>query len=257
MSGLPNTAPRASNGEVVTNEDTEFTFAAADFDFSDTDSGDALTSVKIASLPGTGKGALSLDGTAIAQAALPKTVSKADLDAGELKYTPPADANGTGFASFRFKVNDGDDDSVGNTMTIDVTAVNDAPAASNSEVTASEDTDYAFTVANFNFSDTDSGDALASVKITSLPASGKGTLTLDGAAIALNALPKTVSNADIDSGKLVYTPPTSANGNDYATFRFKVNDGRAESAAYTMTIDVMVVNNEATGAPTISGTATV
>ena len=36
-------------------------------------------------------------------------------------------------------------------MTIDVTAVNDAPAASNSEVTASEDTDYAFTVANFNF----------------------------------------------------------------------------------------------------------
>ena len=95
------------------------------------------------------------------------------------------------------------------------------------------------------------------MKITSLPASGKGTLTLDGAAIALNALPKTVSNADIDAGKLVYTPPTSANGNDYATFRFKVNDGRAESAAYTMTIDVMVVNNEATGAPTISGTATI
>ena len=112
MSGLPNTAPGASNGEVVTNEDTEFTFAAADFDFSDTDSGRRADEREDRVAAGTGKGALSLDGTAIAQAALPKTVSKADLDAGELKYTPPADANGTGFASFRFKVNDGDDDSV-------------------------------------------------------------------------------------------------------------------------------------------------
>ena len=41
---------------------------------------------------------------------------------------------------------------------------------------------------------------------TSLPASGKGTLTLDGTAIESNDLPKTVTKAEIDDDKLKYTP---------------------------------------------------
>ena len=46
-----------------------------------------------------------------------------------LTYTPPANANGAGYASFTFKVNDGTDDSaVASTMTINVTAVNDLPS---------------------------------------------------------------------------------------------------------------------------------
>ena len=53
-------------------------------------------------------------------------------------------------------------------------ATNTLPTAANGEVTATEDTDYTFTAANFNFSDTDAGAALSSVKITSLPASGNG-----------------------------------------------------------------------------------
>ena len=44
----------------------------------------------------------------------------------------------------------------------------------------------------------------------------------------------------------------------YASFTFKVNDGTADSALdYTMTINVTAVNDPATGAPTISGTAQV
>ena len=54
------------------------------------------------------------------------------------------------------------------------TGTNTAPTASNGEVTATEDMDYPFTAANFNFSDTDAGAALSSVKITSLPVSGHG-----------------------------------------------------------------------------------
>ena len=55
-------------------------------------------------------------------------MTKAQLDNGNLKYTPPANANGTGYASFTFKVNDGTvDSSSAYTMTINVTAVNDAP----------------------------------------------------------------------------------------------------------------------------------
>ena len=121
-----NVAPTAADKTVTTNEDTDHTFAASEFNFADTDTGDTLSSVKIVTLPATGKGTLELDGTEIASTALPQTVTKADIDGSKLKYSPPANANGTGYASFTFKVNDGTDDSAtANTMTIDVTAVND------------------------------------------------------------------------------------------------------------------------------------
>ena len=138
------------------------------------------------------------------------------------------------------------------------TGTNTAPTASNGEVTATEDTDYPFTAANFNFSDTDAGAALSSVKITSLPASGTGTLKVDGTVIASGALPKAVTKVDIDASKLTYSPPADASGDDYATFQFKVNDGTDDSAtASTMTIDVTAVNDPATGKPGITGTAQV
>ena len=345
---------------MTTNEDTDYTFAAANFNFADTDSGDALSSVKIVTLPAAGKGTLKLDGSAIALAELPQTVTTPDIGAGRLTYTPPANANGSGYASFTFKVNDGTDDSASAyTLTLDVTALNDpatgvpgitgtatvgqtltavtsaimdadgltgptyayqwirvatdstetdisgatssaytlvaddegktikvkvsfsddagnpetltsaataraaagaanaVPTASDRTVTTNEDTDYTFAAANFNFADTDSGDALSSVKIVTLPAPGKGTLELDGSAIAAADLPKTVTKADIDAGKLTYTPPANANGSGYASFTFKVDDGTDDSAsAYTLTLDVTALNDPATGTPTITGTAT-
>ena len=131
---------------------------------------------------------------------------------------------------------------------------NTPPTASNGEVTATEDTDYTFTAANFNFSDTDAGAALSSVKITSLPASGTGTLEVDGTVIASGDLPKAVTKVDIDANKLTYSPPADANGDDYATFQFKVNDGTDDSAiASTMTIDVTAVNDDPTGELAIMG----
>ncbi|MYE06502.1 MAG: hypothetical protein F4Y04_04650, partial [Chloroflexi bacterium] len=121
---LSNNAPMASNGTVTTREDAAYTFDASDFNFSDTDSGDTLASVKVTTLPASGKGTLALDGTAIASSNLPQTVTKAQLDANNLVYTPPANENGDGFTSFRFRVNDGTDDSAqAYTMTIDVDAL--------------------------------------------------------------------------------------------------------------------------------------
>ena len=75
-------------------------------------------------------------------------------------------------------------------------AANAAPTASDRTVTTHEDTDYTFAAANFNFADTDSGATLSSVKIVTLPAPGKGTLKLDGSAIALADLPQTVTTPD-------------------------------------------------------------
>ncbi|CZB11090.1 hypothetical protein [Candidatus Synechococcus spongiarum] len=78
---------------------------------------------------------------------------------------------------------------------------------------------------------------LEAVKIMLLP--GNGTLTLDSTAIPAEDLPKEVTKAEIDDNKLKYAPPEDANGNNYTTFQFKVNDGAAGTAsAYTMTINV-------------------
>ena len=132
---------------------------------------------------------------------------------------------------------------------------NTVPTASNGTATTNEDTDHAFSASEFNYSDSDS-DTLASVKITELPAADRGTLTLDGTAINLADLPKTITKAELDDGKLKYSPPADANGTGYASFRFRVNDGSADSTdAHTMTISVTAVNDPATGAPAISGTA--
>ena len=125
------TAPTASNGTVTTNEDTDYAFTASDFNFSD--AGDALESVKIVTLPASGE--LQLNNAAIGS--VPQTVTKAQLDAGNFKYVPPANASGTGYTSFTFKVNDGELDSMADyTMTIDVTAVADTPACAPPALTA-------------------------------------------------------------------------------------------------------------------------
>ncbi len=117
-----NQAPTGADNTVTTDEDIPYTFSASDFNFSDTD-GDTLDSVKITSLETVGSLQLSAGDVTLNQ-----VVSKADIDAGNLKFVPVASANGPGYDSFGFSVNDGTIDSAASyTMTIDVTAVNDAP----------------------------------------------------------------------------------------------------------------------------------
>ena len=118
------------------------------------------------------------------------------------------------------------------------TPPNAAPTAADSEVSTLEDTDYVFGAGDFAFSDTDSGDALSSVKVTTLPARGFGALEFDGTALASGDLPKTVTKAELDGGKLVFSPVSGQFSDDYASFMFKVSDGDADSVAYAMTVDV-------------------
>ena len=128
------------------------------------------------------------------------------------------------------------------------TLPNTEPTAANKTVETIAGTAYAFTAADFGFADAD-GDMLASVKIESLPT--VGTLALDGTAVMLNDV---VTRAQIDGGMLTFTPASDASGTGYASFTFKVNDGRDDSAsAYTMTIDV----SSCSTAPNLSGRNTV
>ena len=133
-----------------------------------------------------------------------------------------------------------------------IASTNAPPTASHNTVTMDEDTGYMFAVASFNYLDSD-GDALSSVKIVTLPGSGKGTLKLDATAIVSEDLPKTVTKDDLDNNKLEYSPPSNGNGTGYASFTFKVNDDTVDSTlAYTMTIDINQVNAPANAAPTAS-----
>ena len=133
---------------------------------------------------------------------------------------------------------------------------NNPPTSAEQLVDADEDTDYTFTADDFGFADTDAGDSLASVKIVTLPASGEGTLTLSGTAIGSGDLPQTVTAAQL--GNLKYSPPANLYGKDVASFTFKVNDGTVDSDnAYTMTIDVIGMDDPVTGKPGITGTAQV
>ena len=119
-----NIAPTAADKTVTTVQNRAYTFFAADFRFKDEDEDDALASVKIVTLPAVGN--LALDGTDVA---LNQVVTRAEIDAANLKFEPATDASGTGYASFDFKVNDGTDDSVSAyTMTINVTIIT-APGA--------------------------------------------------------------------------------------------------------------------------------
>ena len=107
-------------------------------------------------------------------------VACADITAGNSEFTPAANANGAGYASFTFQVQDDggtanggvDLDQSANTMTINVTSVNDAPAGTNNTVTTLEDTTYTFAAADFGFTDPNDSpaNALTAVKITTLPA---------------------------------------------------------------------------------------
>ena len=115
--GSPNTAPTGADKTVTTNEDTAYIFKAADFGFADTDPGDSLASVTIVTRPTAGT--LAFDRLPVMAN---EVVTRIDIDDDNLAFTPAAGANGTSYASFTFKVNDGTDHSASAyTMTINVT----------------------------------------------------------------------------------------------------------------------------------------
>lgn len=122
---MTNAAPTTSNSTHNTNEDTGYVLSASDFNFVDSDGGDTLQAVQITVLPA---GALRLKGVHVT---IDQVISIADINAGYLVFTPPANLNGTEYLTFQFKVSDGkawsDSEAA---FTLDVAAVNDAPVFS-------------------------------------------------------------------------------------------------------------------------------
>ena len=247
-----NDAPSAPSATITVLEDGSKTFAAADFGFTDVD-GNTLSAVIISTLPAAGT--LKLSGVEVTAG---QSIPVASI--GNLVYAPAANANGAGYTSLDFKVQDnggvangGIDTSAAATLTINVTPVNDAPSATSGTITVLEDGSKTFAAADFGFTDVD-GDTLGTVIISTLPAIG--TLTLSGVAVTAG---QSIPVANL--GNLVCAPVANANGNNYASIGFKVkdnggvaNDGVDTSAAATLTINVTPVNDAPSAT---SGTITI
>ena len=106
------------------------------------------------------------------------------------------------------------------------------PGAANSTVTIPEDAAYAFSVADFNFDESDD-QPITQVKIVSL--AGVGSMRFDHEQVLLG---QTMSRTDIEAGKFVFLPATSGNAISHDTFLFKVSDGKTWTrVAYTMTVE--------------------
>jgi hypothetical protein len=140
-----NDAPESADYTITTNEDVNYTFVQTDFAFNDVDTVDVLASIKITTLESTGK--LTLSGNDVT---LNQDVTLADIVAGNLFYASQENENGAAYATFQFSVNDGTTDSaLSYTITIDVTAVNDAPTITNvaaNQNTIVEEVDFSYTI---------------------------------------------------------------------------------------------------------------
>ncbi|MGF6397411.1 surface adhesion protein [Pseudomonas frederiksbergensis] len=150
-------------------------------------------------------------------------------------------------------VTDGSNYSNTATTTVNVVAVNDAPTAAPVNVTGTEDTPLILGWSTFGVSDVDSATANLGVKITQLPGDGK-LQYLDGATWKDVATNQTVSKADIDAGKLRFTPDANESGidgyggsglgnkqADYAQIKFQPTDGQLLGNTGTVKIDITPV----------------
>ena len=240
-----NDAPSGADKTVSTAEDTPYTVSAADFGFTDPDVGDTLAVVRIDSLPVTGT--LQLNG---ANLAVGQTVTVAEVNAGLLRYVPPANSFGTPLANFTFSVRDpgGLFDVAPNQLNITVTPVNDNPVANPDQGSTTENAVLTVPVANGVITsglapagaDTDvDGDSLSvsAVSFGATPGAVGSALAGTWGSLVLNA-----------NGSYTYTPNAAANGLDTGesvqdVFTYTVSDGQGGTAQTSLTITVNGAND--------------
>jgi Calx-beta domain/Bacterial Ig domain/Bacterial cadherin-like domain len=236
-----NDLPVAQANSITTNEDKPKAFTVSKFTYTDAE-GDALASIKVVSLNLAAGDALTVIidpdiGPEVVTAGM--TITAAQIPT--LTYTPAANATGMARSTFDFRVNDAGAGTVAATMTMNVTAFNDAPVAQNSSVTTNEEITKTFSVADFQYADTES-DSLVSIKVTSLTLAGGDSLTVNqGAGDVAVTVGMTILDTEIPTIK--YTPAANGNGIARSKFNFTVNDADLGTVAATMSINVTPVND--------------
>ena len=119
-----------------------------------------------------------------------------------------------------------------------------APTSLDNSLTVNEDETVTFHSSDFVFIDTDPDAILSAIKVHSLPA--KGTLLIDGVAVALN---DKINVEDIDN--LTFTPALNENGDDYTLFTFSIFDDHDVESLETYDLNINV--NPVDDTPVITG----
>ncbi|MEI6639727.1 MAG: Calx-beta domain-containing protein, partial [Chlorobium sp.] len=126
-----NDPPVSADDSVVMAEDTPILLSVYDFGaYSDIEQS-SLASVTIATLPDHGvlqynQGSEALPAWVVVEQG--KLMSRAELDAGKLRFVPAYNEKGSPYTTFKFLVSDGENNSVETySLTLHVAAVNDAP----------------------------------------------------------------------------------------------------------------------------------
>jgi hypothetical protein len=219
-----NDPPSGTDNTVSTSEDTAYTFTAADFGFTDPNDTppNTLLAVKITTLPALGT--LTNNNVPVNAGDF---IPVANINGGLLKFTPAADGNGTPYTTFTFQVQDNgggtDLDPTPNTMTINVTAVNDGPVNTvPGPQSTTEDTAKVFSAANLNQISVADVDAGANpVKITLTATNGTITLsttaglsfiTGDGTADATMMFTGTLTAVNTALNGMSFNPTADFNG---------------------------------------------
>ncbi|MES2337070.1 MAG: VCBS domain-containing protein [Pseudomonadota bacterium] len=267
-----NDAPSGADRTVTLSEDGTYVVTAANFGFSDLD-GNTLAAVKITTLPTAGTLYIDSDGAGTGSLGVPVVagdfVTVATINAGKLVFVPAADGNGATYATMTFQVQDngitggsnGDQnlDQSANTMTFNVTAMNDTPFLAGRTVSATEDQAVAVTgVAIFDV-DSPSGSqsitvtlAVAHGTVTLAPVAGLSITANGSASVSVSGTQSAINSALAAANGLTYTPTANYNGAD--TLTVTANDGGANGigiGSYAITI------NAVNDAPTLISTAPV
>jgi VCBS repeat-containing protein len=191
---------------------------------------DAYTTAEDTALTVAAPGVLGNDGdldgdTLSAAVESPPAHGTLTLNAnGSFTYTPAANFNGSD--SFSYRASDNTAASSPATVTITVSAVNDAPTAAADAYSTAEDTVLTANAPGVLANDSDPDANALSAVLASGPSHG---------AITLNA-----------NGSFTYTPTTNYNGSD--SFTYRAGDGALTSNLATVTISVSATND----APTVT-----
>ena len=125
---------------------------------------------------------------------------------------------------------------------ITILASNAAPVGTPQTLTVNEDTDLTLTLTG-----TDADNNTLTAIIASLPTNGALYQTSDGTTrgAQITTVPTTVTDSQ---RRVIYAPPANTSGNGLGNFTFKLNDGTADGADVTATLNIVEIND----APTLT-----
>ena len=229
-----NDAPAGTDATVTTNEDVAHVFTVANFGFTDVDALDTMSAVRIDTIPAGGT--LTLNAVALTAG---QVILVADINAGLLRFNPAPDASGVPYTTFTFSVRDSGGpafDPAPNSLTINVTAVNDTPVANNASASGNEDDpQIAITVTG-----TDVEGSIASFRLIGLPTNG--VLYIDPGLTTLAAV--ATDYAATGNARTFYFVP-AGNWNGATSFQFTAVDGGGltDATPANATINVTPIND--------------